>query len=235
MIEIPTASSTIRGFRVTIFAFACLLGCFATWVLLAELLRPPVFVFPTGAQSSASINAHRDDAIMAARIGLVRGDLWAQAAFAYGDLVWGQDKHASDADTVPLERARALTELAIAYAPHDSRLWLFLAAIDSRFDWLNDRASSALKMSYYTGSNVIKLIPARLLLSMQTRALQDSEFQELVRHDIRISAIHKSELMPAIIAAYNSAPMFGQQFMDKTLAEFDPSILASIHSGAQHR
>jgi hypothetical protein len=136
---------------------------------------------------------------------------------------------------LPYERARALTERAITYAPHDSRLWLLLAAIDSRFDWLNDRASAALKMSYYTGSNAVRLVPARLLLSMQTRALQDSDFQELVRHDIRISAIHKSELMPAIIAAYNNAPLSGQQFMQKVLAEFDPSILASIHSGAQQR
>jgi hypothetical protein len=70
---------------------------------------------------------------------------------------------------------------------------------------------------------------------MQTRALQDSDFQELVRHDIHIAAIRKSELMPAIIAAYNNAPLSGQQFIEKTLGEFDPSMLASIHSGAQQR
>jgi hypothetical protein len=232
MTEIPTAPSTIGGFRVAIFAFACLLCGFAVWSLLPELLRPAVIEFPTDARSAVAIYAHRDEATMAARIGFVRGDLWAQAAFSYGDLVWNENKHA---DAVSLERARALTELAITYAPHDSRLWLLLAAIDSRFDWLNERASVALKMSYYTGSNMIGLVPARLLLSMQSRAIQDSEFQELVRHDIRISAIHKSELMPAIIAAYNTAPLFGQEFMEKTLAEFDPSILASIHPGAQQR
>ncbi len=200
---------------------------------MPEFLRPAAIEFPTDAQSAALIYAHRDDATKAARIGLVRGDLWTQAAFAYGDLLWNQDKHSSDADTVAYERARALTELAITYAPHDSRLWLLLAAIDSRFDWLNDRASAALKMSYYTGSNTIKLVPGRLLLSLQTRALQDSDFQELVRHDIRISAKRKSELMPAIIAAYNNAPLFGQQFMQKTLAELDPSMLAAIHPGEQ--
>ena len=111
----------------------------------------------------------------------------------------------------------------------------FLLRSIRRFDWLNDRASAALKMSYYTGSNSIRLVPARLLLSLQTRALQDNDFQELVRHDIRISVIQKSELMPAMVAAYSSAPMFGRQFMDKTVAEFDPSALALIHSGAQQR
>ena len=235
MTEILTAPAPIRGFRVTAFAFACLLGGLATWILLPELLRPVAIEFPTDAQSAASIYAHRDDATRAARIGLVRGDLWAQAAFSYGDLLWNHDKKLSDTDAVPYERARELTERAITYAPHDSRLWLLLAAIDLRLDWLNGGASAALKMSYYTGSNAVRLVPPRLLLSLQSRALQDNDFQELVRHDIRISAIRKSELMPAIIAAYNSAPIFGQQFMDKTLAEFDPSILASIHSGARQR
>jgi hypothetical protein len=41
--------------------------------------------------------------------------------------------------------------------------------------------------------------------------------------------------MPAIIAAYNNASLPGQQFIEKTLTEFDPSMLASIHSGAQQR
>jgi hypothetical protein len=235
MTEILTAPSPINGFRVTVFAFACLLGGLAAWILVPEFLRPAAVEFPTDAQSATSIYAHRDEATRAARIGLIRGDLWAQAAFAYGDLLWNQDKHSSDTDAVAYERARALTELAVTYAPHDSRIWLLLAAIDSRFDWLNDRASAALKMSYYTGSNAIDLVPARLLLSMQTRALQDSDFQELVRHDIHIAAIRKSELMPAIIAAYNNAPLSGQQFIEKTLGEFDPSMLASIHSGAQQR
>jgi hypothetical protein len=235
MTEILTAPSPIKGFRVTVFAFACLLGGLATWILVPEFLRPAPVEFPTDAQSAATIYAHRGDATKAARIGLVRGDLWIQAAFAYGDFLWNQDKPSSGTSAVPYERAQELTERAISYAPHDSRLWLLLAAIDSRFDWLNDRASAALRMSYYTGSNAIGLVPARLLLSMQTRALQDSDFQDLVRHDIRIGTLHKSELMPAMIAAYDNAPLSGQQFIEKTLGEIDPSMLASIHSKDQLR
>ena len=70
------------------------------------------------------------------------------------------------------------------------------------------------------------VVPQRLLLAIQSRALQDDEFQELVRHDIRIAVTHKSELMPALVAAYNNAPPSGRQFIEKTLAEFDPSVLA---------
>ena len=162
----------------------------------------------------------RDAAIMAARIGLVRGDLWSEAAFAYGDVVWNQDKNASNADVASFEQTRAVIEQAIAYAPHDSRLWLLLAANYFRFDWLNERAAASLKMSYYTGSNTIAVVPERLLLAIQSHALEDDEFQELVRHDIRIAVNHKSELMSALVAAYNNAPLSGRQFIEKALGEY---------------
>ena len=132
----------------------------------------------------------------------------------------------------PSIRLRALTEQAITYAPHDSRLWLLFAANYFRFDWLNERAASSLRMSFYTGSNSMAVVPERLLLAIQSRALQDDDFQELVRHDIQIAVAHKSELMPALIAAYNKAPPAGRQFIEKTLAELDPSMLASIRPKA---
>ena len=233
MAVIKTTQFNISRFRVTIFAFACLLGGCAGWILVPELLRPAAIEFPSDARSDALIYAHREAATNAARVGLVRGDLWAQAAFAYGDLIWNEQKRSSDTEMVSFERAQALTEQALAYAPHESRLWLLLAATNLRFDWLNDKASAALRMSYYTGSNTIELVPARLLLSIQTRALQDKEFQGLVRHDIRSIVIRKSQLMPAIVAAYNNAPRLGKQFIEETLAELDPGMLASIRSGVQ--
>jgi hypothetical protein len=232
MSKTPITAPVINGFRVTVFAYACILSGLAVWILAAELLRPAAIEFTTDAQSAASIYAHRNAATMAARVGLVRGDLWAEAAFTYGSMLWNQDKNSSDANT---ERTGALTEQAIAYAPHESRLWILLAANYFRFEWLNERAAASLRMSYYTGSNTIAVVPARLLLAIQSQALQDDEFQELVRHDIHIAVIRKSELMPAIVTAYNNAPLSGRQFIEKTLAEFDPSMLASIRSEGQHR
>ena len=107
MSETQTTPSAINRFRVTVFAFACVLGSLAAWILAAEVLRPTTIEFTTDAQSAASIYAQRDAAIMAARIGLVRGDLWSEAAFAYGDMLWSQDKNASNADVPPFEQTRA--------------------------------------------------------------------------------------------------------------------------------
>ena len=222
----------MRHTRIAVFGFACVLASLATWILAAEVLRPTTVIFTTDAQSAGPIYAQRDAAVAAARAGLVRGDLWSEAAFAYGAMLWSQDKSASD--TLPFEQTRALIETAIAYAPHDSRLWLLLAANYFRFDWLNEGASAALKMSYYTGSNTIAVLPQRLLLAMQSRALEDGEFQELVRHDIRIVVTHKPKLIAALAAAYQNAPLSGRQFIEKTLAEFDPSALASIRPDGEH-
>jgi hypothetical protein len=234
MSKISTTPSNIKRFRGTVLAFACILGGLAVWILTPELLRPAAIDFPTDAQSAVSIYSYRNTAITAAKIGLIRGDLWAEAAFVYGDTLWNEDNQRSEADAAPIKLTRDLAEQAIAFAPHDSRLWLLLAATYLRFDWLNDRASSSLRMSYYTGSNTLGIVPGRLLLAVQSQALQDDDFQDLVRHDIRAAVIHKSELMPAIVAAYKSAPPFGRQFIEKALTGLDPNILATIRSEAQH-
>ena len=65
--------------------------------------------------------------------------------------------------------------------------------------------------------------------------LKMTNFQELVRHDIQIAVTRKAEFSPAIVAAYNNAPSSGRQFIEKTLGELDPSMLASIRSKAEYR
>ena len=221
-------SSIITGFRTSAVAFACVLGCLAIWILAAELVRPSETSIATDTKSAVS---RRDAAVLAAKIGLVRGDLWSEAAFASANAPW-QDKNASNVD-VQFEQMRAITEQAIARAPHDSRLWLLLAANYFRFDPLNERGTAALKMSFYTGSNTITALPERLLLGIQSRSLNDDDFRDLVRHDIRIALLLKPQMMPALIAAFEKASPTGKQFIEKTVAEFDPSALALIRTDAK--
>jgi hypothetical protein len=235
MSDTQTVLSTTTGFRVTVLAFACVLSGLAGWILAAEIPRPGVIKFATDAQSAASMYERRNAAVRAAQIGVVRGDLWSEVAFAYGGMLLAQDTKASIADPALLEQSRMVTEQAITHAPHDSRLWLLLAANYFRSDWLNERASASLRMSYYTGSNTLAVLPKRLLLATQNHALEDPDFQELVRHDIQIAATRKAEFSPVIAAAYNSASSSGRQFIEKTLGALDPSMLASIRSKAEDR
>lgn len=225
----------VNAFRIAVFAFACLVGVFATWMSVPQLSGRTAVEFPTDPRSAASAYAQRNAAVLAAKIGVVRGDLWAKAAFAYGAALFNSGQDASGADAPSLERTRALTGDALALAPHDSRLWLLLAASFLRAGQVNDEGSAALKMSYYTGANAVELVPARLSLGLQIQATQDSEFQDLVRHDIQIATLRKSELTPALIAAYQGASLSSRQFIEKSLAELDPGLLASVRSAAPNR
>jgi hypothetical protein len=218
--------SAINGFRVSSISFACVLAGLAGWILAAEVVRPPDVGIATTSQSNI---LRRHAAVLAAHIGLVRGDLWSRAAFAYADPLWAEDR-TSNADVAPFEQTKAITEQAIARAPHNSRLWLLLAGNYFHFGQVDERATAALKMSYYTGSNTIAVLPQRLLMAIQSGAFLDDELGDLVRHDIRTALMRKSQLMPAVVAAHNAATTSGRQFIEKTLGELDPSALAAIRS-----
>ena len=73
-----------------------------------------------------------------------------------------------------------------------------------------DKLPATLRMCYYTGLNTADLIRGRLFFTLKSQLLQDDEFQEFVRHDIKIAVNRKQELTPVIVAAYRSAPPFGK-------------------------
>jgi hypothetical protein len=222
-------STNRRSFRATLLCFAVVLACLATWILIPEFNRPSVPGFPTDAAAAAGLAADRDAAISAASMGFIRGDLWAEAALTYLDLFWSEDQRQARAQTAEIgEQGGAVANRALSYAPHDARIWLVLASLDRRFDSLNHRAAAALRMSYYTGSNEIDLIPVRLLLAVRSDALGGEEFQEFLRHDIRTIVTRRPELKPAIAAAYRDALPAAQRFLEKVLEEVDPSLLASL-------
>jgi hypothetical protein len=229
--SLPTTTPNHGLFRGTVFVFAFVLGCQATWILAAEIFRPSLPGFPVNAQAVAAAAANRNEATMAASFGFIRGDLWAESALTYLDMFWSGDSDSASAQVpMMIERAREVADRALTFVPHDARIWLVLAGIDSRFDWLNRKMAAELRMSYYTGANETDLIPLRLLLAVRSEALADWDFQQLVRHDLRTIFTRKPELKPAILTAYRDALPIGQQFLEETLAEIDPALLARLRS-----
>jgi hypothetical protein len=225
----PTTAPSYRLFRGLIVALAFVLGCQALWILAAELSRPTLAGFPVNATSDAAAN--RNATALAASFGYIRGDLWADYALTYIDLIRCSERASANAQTSEMMgQAREIADRALAFAPYNARVWLALAGIDSRFDWINHRPLAALRMSFYTGANEIELIPSRLLLAVSAQAIADSDFQQLVRHDIRNIVIRKPDLKPAIVAAYRDALPIGQKFIEETLQEVDPALLARLRS-----
>jgi hypothetical protein len=193
-----------RAFRFLTLLFALLLGFQCAWLLLAEL--SPV--------------------TWAAEIGAIRGDLWADLAFTYADMMWGDA-----GEDAKLARARSSLDHALTNAPHLSSAWLMLAGLASRYQLRGVDAKEALKMSYYTGPSEQELMPLRFGIAARLDAFGDIELRDSISREVRLLITHKQE--PAIIAAYKAAQPTGRQFIEQAIRDIDPSALESLRGSAQ--
>lgn len=228
MISLSSTSASHGLFRSTVLVFAFLLACQAIWILTAELARPSR-VDISGKSRSAPL-ANRKATALAASLGFVRGDLWAEYALTYFGLFY---PNAGNSMTGPqlktIEQAAAVAERALALAPHDARIWLVVAGADLRLASTH-KADAALRMSFYTGLNETELIPLRLFLAVNSEGLIENDLQQLVRHDIRTIITRKPELKSAISAAYRDAPALGRKFLENTLKQIDPTMLDKLRT-----
>ena len=218
------------GFRLATLAFALLLGVQCIWLLLAELSRPNLIRLPTEAQAAAAAVEQRSDAAWAAWIGSIRGDLWAESAFTYADLLWTGPGTDPD-QTKSLEQARARLDRALDDAPHQAGAWLLLAGLASRYRWPNLNATEALKMSYYTGPSEETLMPLRLSVATCSQAVGDTEVQEFVRRDLRL--LLSRQRKSAVAEAYAGASPAGKRLIEGAVGESDPSSLELLRPGTQ--
>ena len=115
--------------------FAGILGLSAIWLLSAELIRPTLPFFPEDVATARAAAAHRGAAGAAARIGLVRGDLWTDYAMTLApDLSGKPTGDAAAASLQALEATRSAAMRGAELAPYDSRAWLLLASVDAQGD-----------------------------------------------------------------------------------------------------
>ena len=156
----PLPPQTGVAFRRVTLAFAALLAAQSLWLLAAELTRPALYGLPADAGAAAVAATQRGRAALAAWFGLVRGDLWAESAYTYADLLWN-DNGSSAGLTPALDRARTNLERALGDSPHRSGAWLLLAGLASRYPSININAAQALKTSYYTGPSEQELMLPR--------------------------------------------------------------------------
>jgi hypothetical protein len=213
-------------FRLATLLFATLLGVQCVWLLLAEFSRPGIYRLPTDSVAAIAARNKRIDASWAAIIGTIRGDLWAESAFTYADLMW--DTAGAGAN---LAQARSSLDHALADAPHQSSAWLLLAGLASQYQLPGIDATEAVRMSYYTGASELELMPLRLWIAAHSDAFSDNELRDSISRDVRLLFTHQQK--SAIIAAYNGAQSAGRQFIEQTIREVDPSAVESLRATAQ--
>jgi len=208
--------TSMSGSRFSIIAFSIVVGLFGLWALIPELLRPHVLI------DTQSADADITRAKWAARIGLVRGDLWAEYALATIGSRLTQGPPVEDPE------ANEAAKRAVRFAPHDARAWLVLGRL------ADDRTRSAmlLKMSYYTRPNELSIIAPRLILTAQLSGLPDPELNDLLEAEIRKIITQRPALAPAIAAAYRTASPEAKRVFESTLSELDPALLKNLQSSA---
>jgi hypothetical protein len=218
-----------NAFRLAMLVLAALLGVQCVWLLLTELSRPGIDRLPTDAPAAADGAKQRNDAIWAARSGAIRGELWAESAFTYADLLWAGPA-AGPAETTALEQARAALDKGLGYAPHLADAWLLLAGLEERQPHKSD-PTEALKMSYYTGPSERSLIALRLLVATRLDALDDIEIQQFIRRDLRF--ILAQQQKSVVAEAYAGGSPAGKRFIEQAVGEIDPAYLGYLRSDTQ--
>jgi hypothetical protein len=218
-------------FRPSVLIFAVVLSVQAAWLTAAELTRSTLPYFPQNKAKEENAAPARSAAIIAASIGFVRGDLWTDAAIALSSGVASNIAGVSTPQMMePTDQARAIAERAARLSPHDSRIWLLLATLDSRLNRTAREIANQLKMSYYTGPNELALTPLRIRIATRSTAITDADLQILVAQEIRTIILRHQDQKPSILAAYRDASPEGKQFIEATVGDLDKSLLATIRA-----
>jgi hypothetical protein len=224
-------SSTDRGIRIGLLAFASILAMQAIWIIPAEYYHQHRIPLPTDPEASNIASQEQENANQAAALAMFRGDLWAESAFTHSDLLWKEPATVSAANENVRKETQIDIEYALRYAPSRGDVWLMLAAMADRYNWRNYQPNSLLKMSYFTAPSDLSLFPLRIKVSLRANAIQDPDIQDMIRHDIRVVVTKLPKLKPALATAYRSSSVEGKAFLDRTISEIDPAYLAVMRTG----
>ena len=216
-------------FRLTTLLFAILLGAQSAWLLITEYSRPGITELPTDASAAATAAGKRGAAASAASIGAIRGELWAELAFTYANLVVGGSR-SDAASNLPgtLVPAAADLDRALDDAPTQSDAWLLRAELGLLYPASGIDGTQALKMSYYTGPSEERLIPLRLNMAVRVNKFNDIELSQLVSRDLRLLLADRQNAV--IVQAYNAASADGKGFIEQSIGDLDPSLLNTLRA-----
>lgn len=213
-------------FRLGLSLYGIILGAASLWLLLAELPRTSVTALPTSRETAATAAAQRDDALWSARVGRVRGELWAKSTFTFADLEW-----AASASARLLDEAKASATRAVRLSPVNSSVWLLLADLASRYRWEAPKSVETIKMAYYSGPHEDALIPLRLVTSARLDDATDPELERLFRSDVETILTSRPGLRPAVVSAYSQGTPQAQQLIQDVAGQINSAFARSLPSG----
>ncbi len=221
------ASSSIElKFRGTLAGLSVLLGLAGAWILVPEVARPPRVGFPNDQNYQAAAD-QRPRSRLAARVGLVRGDLWADLFFSFANSILKQGGRDFGAIST-LDEAIPAAQRTLAFSPYRSEVWALLADAAEKYELLNPNSTAALMMSYYTAPYDAALAPLRLSVAARGDTLKDTDLQRLVEQDMRSILTDRPDLRPAVASAYAQASDTGKRFIKGIVQGLDPAFALTL-------
>jgi hypothetical protein len=204
----------IWKFRLVALLIMLIVGFISSVNLAAEFLgpaRPPLPWEINHSPTSEQVSS----AALAARIAPFRSDLVSDHALALAD-------QALKSDIKGQPEILNAVQSALKIAPHESRMWLVLALVQTRTNPVDPLIGASLKMSYLTGPNQTELVPIRLEAVTANNALSDADLRELARSDVRALLTRLPEQRQNLANDYARASDIGKKFLEENVAAVDP-------------
>ncbi len=207
----------IWKFRFVALLIVLIVGFISSANLTAEFLRPSRPPLPWGSNNPPT-SEQVSSAARAADIAPFRSDLVADHALALAD-------QALKSDIKGQPEIQNAVQSALKIAPHDSRMWLVLALVQTRTNPADPLIAQSLKMSYLTGPNQAELVPIRLEAVTANNALSDADLLELARSDVRAVLTRLPEQRQTLANDYARASDIGKKFLAENVVAIDPGSL----------
>ena len=207
--------------RQLLMVFSLVIAAEGLWVLIPQLLNPSTNV-SIGKRDEAACSA---DAVrrseLAARIGAIRGDLWANYFYCLYSPNIRDDKSYLSSDAAA--NALKACDRALSAAPVSPILWALCARAcsSSRLDC----TGRFIRMSFYTGPYVKAAASARLDAAVRLDLTKDPEIEAFVIGDIRLMLTERPALKSEVLAAYNAALPQNRLILSSAITETDSSLL----------
>ena len=214
--------------RRTLLVVGVVVGLSGIWTLLPAVLAPNPMGFPLNRNLTEATSTWRRRAVLAAEIGAIRGDLWAEAAFAGARV--RQAAGFGDTSSSQLNSIRGDAETALAFAPINGAAWLLLAILTQNAPGQDSRVSTFLEMSYFTAPNDLSLALLRVMRAAASSVLANRDIQLFMKSDIRGILDGGPNRQQDIVAAYRNAWPQNKAIFESLVAEIDPAAAALLNS-----
>jgi hypothetical protein len=216
------------GLGEPVAVLSLLLAFLGVWILLPAILLGGTSMSADKAAQLSRSQTGALRAVTASRIGLIRGDLWADAADIF-DSVLGASADGTDNATSrsAKEHLSNACRNALSLAPISSRLWALCAPYCSDRE-TSDCVTRYIQMAYFTGPYRLESIPDRLRTAMTIDFARSPDTRMLVDEDIRFILGQEPYLKPALISSYSNALAINKPTILTQIKEIDPSFAATL-------